>query len=46
MRAKPVGTGPFKVAEFKRGEIVSLVKNPDYFKKGLPRLDRIFLTTA
>jgi peptide/nickel transport system substrate-binding protein len=41
MRAKPVGTGPFKVAEFKRGEIVSLVRNPDYFKKGLPRLDRI-----
>ena len=41
MRAKPVGTGPFKVAEFKRGDIVSLVKNPDYFKKGLPRLDRI-----
>jgi peptide/nickel transport system substrate-binding protein len=41
MRAKPVGTGPFKVAEFKRGELVSLTRNPDYWKKGLPLLDRI-----
>ena len=41
MRAKPVGTGPFKVLEFKRGEGVTLARNPDYWKKGLPRLDRI-----
>ena len=41
MRAKPVGTGPFKVVEFKRGESVSLARNPDYWKKGLPLLDRI-----
>ena len=41
MRAKPVGTGPFKVVEFKRGEGVSLARNPDYWKKGLPLLDRI-----
>jgi len=41
MRAKPVGTGPFKVADFKRGVSVSLIRNPDYWKKGLPRLDGI-----
>ncbi len=41
MRTKPVGTGPFKLAEYKRNESVRLVKNPDYFKKGLPRLDGI-----
>jgi len=41
MRAKPVGTGPFKVVEFKRGVSVSLVRNADYWKKGLPLLDGI-----
>ena len=41
MRAKPVGTGPFKVAEFKRSVSVSLARNPDYWKKGLPLLDGI-----
>ena len=41
MRTKPIGTGPFKVAEFKPNEIVRLVKNPDYWKKGKPYLDGI-----
>jgi peptide/nickel transport system substrate-binding protein len=41
MRTKPIGTGPFKVAEFKRNEVIKLVKNPDYFKKGRPYLDVI-----
>jgi peptide/nickel transport system substrate-binding protein len=41
MRTKPVGTGPFKFAEFKRNESVRLTKNADYWKKGLPRLDGI-----
>jgi len=41
MRGKSVGTGPFKLVEFKRGEAVTLVRNPDYWKKGLPLLDRI-----
>ena len=41
MRTNPVGTGPFKVVEFKRGERVSLARNPDYWKKGLPLLDRL-----
>jgi len=41
MRAKPIGTGPFKVMEFKRSVSVSLARNPDYWKKGLPLLDSI-----
>src|SRR5688572_25470816 len=41
MRTKPVGTGPFKFAEFKGNEVIRLTKNPDYFKKGLPYVDAI-----
>jgi len=41
MRTKPVGTGPFKFVEFKRGESVRLVRNPDYWKKDRPYLDEI-----
>jgi peptide/nickel transport system substrate-binding protein len=39
MRSKPIGTGPFKVVEFKRNESIKLARNPDYWKKGLPYLD-------
>ena len=38
---KPIGTGPFKFQEWVRGDHITLVKNPNYFKKGLPYLDRI-----
>jgi ABC-type transport system substrate-binding protein len=41
MRAKPVGTGPFKFDQFRRNEMIRLVRNPDYFKKGKPYLDAI-----
>jgi peptide/nickel transport system substrate-binding protein len=34
-----VGTGPFKVKEWRKGEFVEYVKNPDYFIKGRPYLD-------
>ena len=44
MRRKPVGTGPFKLAEFKMNEGIKLVKNADYWKKGLPYLDGIEFT--
>src|SRR5882724_2994802 len=44
MRTKPVGTGPFKFVEFKANESIKLVRNPDYFKKGLPHLDGIEFT--
>ena len=41
MRQKPIGTGPFKVAEFKPNDVVRLVKNRDYWKPGRPHLDGI-----
>jgi len=41
MRAHPIGTGPFKFFEFKRGESVRVVRNTDYWKKGKPYLDAI-----
>jgi len=41
MRSKPIGTGPYKVADFKRNEAIKLVRNPDYWKKGRPYLDAI-----
>ncbi|MDI1287924.1 MAG: ABC transporter substrate-binding protein [Reyranella sp.] len=41
MRSKPIGTGPFKVVDFKRNEAIKLVRNPDYWKKGRPYLDVI-----
>ncbi len=31
-----IGTGPFKVKEWRKGEYVDYVKNPDYFVKGRP----------
>ena len=45
MRTKPVGTGPFKFVEFKRGDTIRLVRNPDYFKKDRPYLDEIAVRT-
>ncbi len=41
MRTKPVGTGPFKLVEFNRGNSIRLVRNPDYWKKDRPYLDEI-----
>src|SRR5215468_2151267 len=41
MRTQPIGTGPFKFVEMKQNEGIKLVKNPDYWKKGLPYLDGI-----
>ena len=40
-RSRCVGSGPFKFKEWKRGQYVELVKNPDYFVKGRPYLDGV-----
>jgi peptide/nickel transport system substrate-binding protein len=37
----PVGTGPFKFVEWQRGQFMRLDRNPDYWKKGRPYLDRL-----
>ena len=39
----PVGSGPFKIVEFKPGEHVILERNPDYFIQDRPYLDRIII---
>ncbi|MGE4046606.1 MAG: ABC transporter substrate-binding protein, partial [Acetobacteraceae bacterium] len=44
MRTKPIGTGPFKLVEFKQNESIKLARNPDYWKPGLPYLDAIEYT--
>lgn len=41
LKSAPVGTGPFKFAEWKRGDSVTMVKNPDYYRKGFPYLDKV-----
>ena len=40
-RTSCVGTGPFKVKEWRKGEFVEYVRNPDYFIKDRPYLDGI-----
>jgi ABC-type transport system substrate-binding protein len=37
----PVGTGAFKMTEWTLGQRVVFERNPDYYKKGLPKLDKI-----
>lgn len=46
MATNPIGTGPFMLKEYKEGESVELVANPNYYKMGvdgkpLPYLDGI-----
>ena len=38
-----IGSGPFKVAEFKAGQSITLVRNPDFFLPGRPKSDRVIL---
>jgi peptide/nickel transport system substrate-binding protein len=38
--AKPIGTGPFRVVAWKRGDSIELEANP-YYWKGKPKLDHI-----
>lgn len=37
----PVGSGPFKFVEWKRGQYIRFDRNPDYFKSGQPYIERI-----
>lgn len=37
----PVGTGPFRFVSYAPGNNVVLERNPDYFRNGLPGVDRL-----
>ncbi|WP_048602618.1 ABC transporter substrate-binding protein [Rubeoparvulum massiliense] len=37
----PVGTGPFMFQEWKRNDYITLVKNPNFWKAGYPKLDKL-----
>jgi peptide/nickel transport system substrate-binding protein len=39
--AKPVGTGPFKFVSYTKADKIVFERNPDYFKSGLPYLDKL-----
>ena len=40
-QAAPVGTGPFKFESYNPGQSVVIVKNDNYWQKGLPYLDKV-----
>lgn len=41
--ANVVGTGPFKLAEHRRGAFFRYVRNPDYWRSGMPYLDEVIV---
>lgn len=41
LKSHPVGTGPFMMGEWVRGDRITLKRNPDYHVKGLPKVDRV-----
>ena len=41
LKSSPVGTGPFTVADWVRGDRIVLKRSPDYHVKGLPKLDQV-----
>lgn len=41
LRQRCVGTGPFKLKQYVRGQIVEMERNPDYFIQDRPYLDGI-----
>jgi len=39
----PIGTGPFMLKEWKKGEHITLVRNPNYWDKPKPYLDSLII---
>ncbi len=39
----PIGSGPFRFSRWEPGALIELVRNDDYFKLGLPKLDRLVM---
>jgi peptide/nickel transport system substrate-binding protein len=40
-KSQPIGTGPFVLERWDRGDRIVLKRNPDYHVKGLPKLERV-----
>jgi peptide/nickel transport system substrate-binding protein len=40
---KPIGTGPYRVSDFKPGDVVVFDLNSDYYEAGKPYFDRVTL---
>ncbi len=38
-----IGTGPFRVARFEPGQLLDLEANPDYWRRGYPKSDRLVM---
>lgn len=38
---RPVGAGAFRMKEWRRGEVVKIERNPNYWEEGLPKLDGV-----
>ena len=45
LNANPLGTGPFRLAKWQRGESIILERNPGYFRAGKPYLDKVVFRT-
>src|SRR5215469_8955065 len=41
LKSAPIGTGPFTVADWVRGDRIVLARNKDYWIKDQPRLERV-----
>lgn len=44
MRLHPIGTGPFRFADYKPNQSIRVERNPDYWKPGKPYLDAVEYT--
>jgi peptide/nickel transport system substrate-binding protein len=44
--ARPIGSGPFTLQSWRRGSQLILVRNPYYWRKGLPYLDKVVINTV
>ena len=41
LKSEPIGTGPFRFAEWVRGDRIVLARSLEYHVKGLPKLDKV-----
>lgn len=43
---RPIGSGPFKVDSWTKGQSLKIIKNPDYWQEGRPYLDSVTFNTV